>query len=175
MKKLAQYVSLHPHSIIQKTEIIDEHYRNSVQRKINGRVKVMVITVSRLHVVRYKITFDKYVNDTGYNDMKTVVAFSGTVKDGEIGYTDLDVNKFSKKELPDKFHSDEYKVLLVAEKYQPGFDESLLHTMYVDKPLSGIKAVQTLSHLNRTRPGKEDTFVLDFINDSLEIKGLLQP
>ncbi|MEE3808247.1 type I restriction endonuclease [Lysinibacillus fusiformis] len=174
-KKLAQYVSLHPHSIAQKTEIIIEHYRNFVQRKIGGRAKAMVVTASRLHAVRYKIAFDKYINDMGYNDMKTVVAFSGTVKDGDIGYTEPDMNKFSDKELPEKFHSDEYKVLLVAEKYQTGFDEPLLHTMYVDKPLSGIKAVQTLSRLNRTCPGKEDTFVLDFINDPEDIKESFQP
>lgn len=174
-KKLAQYVSLHPHSIAQKTEIIIEHYRNFVQRKIGGRAKAMVVTASRLHAVRYKIAFDKYINDMGYHDMKTVVAFSGTVKDGDIGYTEPDMNKFSDKELPEKFHSDEYKVLLVAEKYQTGFDEPLLHTMYVDKPLSGIKAVQTLSRLNRTCPGKEDTFVLDFINDPEDIKESFQP
>lgn len=174
-KKLAQYVSLHPHSIAQKTEIIIEHYRNFVQRKIGGRAKAMVVTASRLHAVRYKIAFDKYINEMGYDDLKTVVAFSGTVKDGEISYTEPDMNKFSDKELPEKFHSDEYKVLLVAEKYQTGFDEPLLHTMYVDKPLSGIKAVQTLSRLNRTCPGKEDTFVLDFVNDPEDMKASFQP
>lgn len=174
-KKLAQYVSLHPHSIAQKTEIIIEHYRNFVKRKIGGRAKAMVVTASRLHAVRYKIAFDKYIHDMGYDDLKTVVAFSGTVKDGELNYTEPDMNKFSEKELPEKFNSDEYKVLLVAEKYQTGFDEPLLHTMYVDKPLSGIKAVQTLSRLNRTCPGKEDTFVLDFINDPEDIKASFQP
>lgn len=174
-KKLAQYVSLHPHSIAQKTEIIIEHYRNFVQRKIGGRAKAMVVTASRLHAVRYKIAFDKYINEMGYDDLKTVVAFSGTVKDGEINYTEPDMNSFSEKELPEKFNSDEYKVLLVAEKYQTGFDEPLLHTMYVDKPLSGIKAVQTLSRLNRTCPGKEDTFVLDFVNDPEDMKASFQP
>ncbi|MFS0878697.1 type I restriction endonuclease subunit R [Metabacillus niabensis] len=174
-KKLAQYVSLHPHSIAQKTEIIIEHYRNFVKRKIGGRAKAMVVTASRLHAVRYKIAFDKYIDEKGYDDLKTVVAFSGTVKDGKISYTEPDMNKFSEKELPEKFNSDEYKVLLVAEKYQTGFDEPLLHTMYVDKPLSGIKAVQTLSRLNRTCPGKEDTFVLDFVNDPEDIKASFQP
>lgn len=174
-KKLAQYVSLHPHSIVQKTEIIIEHYRNFVKRKIGGRAKAMVVTASRLHAVRYKIAFDKYIDEKGYEDLKTVVAFSGTVKDGEISYTEPDMNKFSEKELPEKFNSDEFKVLLVAEKYQTGFDEPLLHTMYVDKPLSGIKAVQTLSRLNRTCPGKEDTFVLDFVNDPEDIKASFQP
>lgn len=135
----------------------------------------MVVTASRLHAVRYKIAFDQYINKMGYDDLKTVVAFSGIVKDGEIPYSEPDMNGFSEKELPDKFNSDEYKVLLVAEKYQTGFDEPLLHTMYVDKPLSGIKAVQTLSRLNRTCPGKDDTFVLDFVNNHEEIKASFQP
>lgn len=174
-KKLAQYVSLHPHNIAQKTEIIIEHYRNFTRHKIGGRAKAMVVTASRLHAVRYKIAFDQYIEKMGYDDLKTVVAFSGIVKDGAIPYTEPDMNGFSERELPDKFNSDEYKVLLVAEKYQTGFDEPLLHTMYVDKPLSGIKAVQTLSRLNRTCPGKEDTFVLDFVNDPEEIKASFQP
>lgn len=174
-KKLAQYVSLHPHNIAQKTEIIIEHYRNFTRHKIGGRAKAMVVTASRLHAVRYKIAFDQYINEMGYDDLKTVVAFSGIVKDGAIPYSEPDMNDFSEKELPDKFNSDEYKVLLVAEKYQTGFDEPLLHTMYVDKPLSGIKAVQTLSRLNRTCPGKDDTFVLDFVNDPEDIKSSFQP
>jgi type I restriction enzyme R subunit len=174
-KKLAQYVSLHPHNISQKTEIIIEHYRNFTRQKIGGRAKAMVVTASRLHAVRYKIAFDKYINKMGYANLKTIVAFSGIVKDGNLPYTETDMNGFSEKELPDKFHSDEYKVLLVAEKYQTGFDEPLLHTMYVDKPLSGIKAVQTLSRLNRKCPGKDDTFVLDFVNDPEDIKASFQP
>ncbi|MEK5068593.1 type I restriction endonuclease subunit R [Sporosarcina sp. FSL K6-1508] len=174
-KKLAQYVSLHPHSIAQKTEIIIEHYRNFTSKKIDGRAKAMVVTSSRLHAVRYKIAFDKYIDEMGYDDLKTVVAFSGTVKDGEIPYTETDMNGFSDKELPTKFNSDEYQLLLVAEKYQTGFDEPLLHTMYVDKPLNSIKAVQTLSRLNRTCPGKDDTFVLDFVNNPEEIKDSFQP
>lgn len=174
-KKLAQYVSLHPHNIAQKTEIIIEHYRNFTRQKIGGRAKAMVVTGSRLHAVRYKIAFDQYIDKMGYDDLKTIVAFSGVVKDGELPYTESDMNGFSEKELTDKFNSDEYKVLLVAEKYQTGFDEPLLHTMYVDKPLSGIKAVQTLSRLNRTCPGKDDTFVLDFVNDPEEIKSSFQP
>lgn len=174
-KKLAQYVSLHPHNIAQKTEIIIEHYRNFTRQKIGGRAKAMVVTASRLHAVRYKIAFDEYINKMGYHELKTVVAFSGIVKDGELPYSEPDMNGFGEKELPEKFSSDEYKVLLVAEKYQTGFDEPLLHTMYVDKPLSGIKAVQTLSRLNRTCPGKDDTFVLDFVNDIEEIKASFQP
>lgn len=174
-KKLAQYVSLHPHNIAQKTEIVIEHFRNFTRHKIGGRAKAMVVTSSRLHAVRYKLAFDEYIEKMGYNDLKTLVAFSGTVKDGEIPYTEADMNGFSEKELPKKFHTDDYKVLLVAEKYQTGFDEPLLHTMYVDKPLSGIKAVQTLSRLNRTCPGKDDTFILDFVNEPEEIKKAFQP
>ncbi|MFK8795647.1 type I restriction endonuclease subunit R [Planococcus plakortidis] len=174
-KKLAQYVSLHPHNIAQKTEIIVEHYRNFTQHKIGGRAKAMVVTASRLHAVRYKLAFDKYIKAQGYTDLQTIVAFSGTVNDGEVPYTEPEMNGFSEKELPKKFHSDDYKVLLVAEKYQTGFDEPLLHTMYVDKPLSGIKAVQTLSRLNRTCPGKDDTFILDFVNDPEEIQASFQP
>ncbi len=161
--------------LLKKTEIIIEHYRNFTRQKIGGRAKAMVVTASRLHAVRYKIAFDQYIDKMGYEDLKTVVAFSGIVKDDEIPYSEQDMNGFSEKELPEKFNSDEYKVLLVAEKYQTGFDEPLLHTMYVDKPLSGIKAVQTLSRLNRTCPGKEDTFVLDFVNDTEEIKDSFQP
>lgn len=174
-KKLAQYVSLHPHNIAQKTEIIVEHYRNFTRHKIGGRAKAMVVTASRLHAVRYKLAFDKYIKEQGYTDLQTIVAFSGTVNDGELPYTEPEMNGFSEKELPEKFHSDDYKVLLVAEKYQTGFDEPLLHTMYVDKPLSGIKAVQTLSRLNRTCPGKDDTFILDFVNDPDEIQASFQP
>jgi type I restriction enzyme R subunit len=152
-----------------------EHYRQVSRHKIGGRAKAMVVTGSRLHAVRYKQAFDKYIQAKGYEDLKAVVAFSGKVEDKGISYTEAGMNKFGEKELPDKFHTDEYKVLLVAEKYQTGFDEPLLHTMYVDKPLSGVKAVQTLSRLNRICKGKEDTFVLDFVNDAEEIQKAFQP
>ena len=174
-KQIAKYVSLHPHNIAQKTEIIIEHYRQVSRHKIGGRAKAMVVTGSRLHAVRYKQAFDKYIEAKEYNDLKAVVAFSGTVEDKGVSYTEPDMNSFGEKELPEKFASDEYKVLLVAEKYQTGFDQPLLHTMYVDKPLSGIKAVQTLSRLNRTCKGKNDTFVLDFVNDAEEIQKAFQP
>src|SRR5690606_630948 len=165
-KQIAKYVSLHPHNVAQKTEIMIEHYRQVTRHKIGGRAKAMVVTGSRLHAVKYKQAFDKYIKVKGYDDLKAIVAFSGTVQDGGISYTEPDMNGFGEKELPEKFHQDEYKVLLVAEKYQTGFDEPLLHTMYVDKPLDGIKAVQTLSRLNRTCKGKNDTFVLDFVNEA---------
>ncbi|UCZ53721.1 DEAD/DEAH box helicase family protein [Bacillus shivajii] len=173
-RQIARYVSLHPHNIAQKTEIMVEHFRKVTRHKINGRAKAMVVTGSRLHAVRYKIAFDKYLKAKGYTDLRTVVAFSGTVEDSGIPYTEAELNEFSEKELPEKFHTDDYQVLLVAEKYQTGFDEPLLHTMYVDKPLDGIKAVQTLSRLNRTCKGKDDTFILDFVNDPETIQAAFQ-
>lgn len=173
-KQIARYVSLHPHNIAQKAEIMVEHFRNVTRHKINGRAKSMVVTSSRLHAVRYKHAFDKYLKAKGYNDVQTLVAFSGAVDDAGGPYTEANMNEISENELPDKFHSDDYQVLIVAEKYQTGFDEPLLHTMYVDKPLDGIKAVQTLSRLNRTCRGKDDTFVLDFVNDPETIQAAFQ-
>lgn len=173
-QEIARFVSLHPHSIAQKTAIIVEHYRRVTQHKIGGRAKAMLATRSRLHAVRYKHAFDAYIKQHNYTDMKTLIAFSGTVDDDGISYTEAGMNDFSENELPDKFSGSEYQVLIVAEKYQTGFDEPLLHTMYVDKPLSGIKAVQTLSRLNRTCRGKEDTFVLDFVNDPDVIQAAFQ-
>lgn len=173
-RQIARYVSLHPHNIAQKAEIMVEHFRNVTRHKINGRAKAMVVTSSRLHAVRYKHAFDKYLKAKGYTDLRTLVAFSGTVEDNGLSYTEAEMNEFSEKELPEKFHSNDYQVLIVAEKYQTGFDEPLLHTMYVDKPLDGIKAVQTLSRLNRTCKGKDDTFILDFVNDAETIQAAFQ-
>ncbi len=178
-RALARFVSLHPHNIAQKTEVMVEHFHHFTRHKIGGRAKAMVVTSSRLHAVRYKQEFDKYIAEKGYTGIKTLVAFSGTVTDPDIPgkeYTEVGMNKgIKEKGLPEKFATDEYQVLLVAEKYQTGFDQPLLHTMYVDKRLSGIQAVQTLSRLNRTHPGKESTFVLDFVNDTQEILDAFQP
>ncbi|AEE92345.1 putative type I restriction-modification system (HsdR) [Tepidanaerobacter acetatoxydans Re1] len=174
-KALTRYVSLHPHNIAQKTEIMVEHFRNVTSHKIGGRAKAMVVTSSRLHAVRYKHAFDEYIKKKGYKGLKTLVAFSGIVRDEGIEYTESDMNGFKESELPERFATDEYQVLLVAEKYQTGFDQPLLHTMYVDKKLSGVKAVQTLSRLNRTCPGKEDTFVLDFVNKAEDIQEAFKP
>ena len=172
-KALSRFLNLHPHNLRQKVEIIIEHFRVFTRSKIGGRAKAMIVTGSRLHAVRYKQTVDKYIEEKGYKDLKALVAFSGTVDDPDIpnvSYTEVKMNNGVKeKELPDKFESYEYHVLIVAEKYQTGFDQPLLHTMYVDKRLSGVQAVQTLSRLNRTAPGKIDTFVLDFVNDRQEI------
>ena len=172
-KALARFMRLHPHNIAQKTEVIVEHFNTMTRHKIGGRAKAMVVTGSRLEAVRYKLGFDRYIAEKGYS-IKTLVAFSGTVTDDKMPektYTEEGMNLgIREKELPDKFATVEYQVLLVAEKYQTGFDQPLLHTMYVDKRLAGIQAVQTLSRLNRTHPLKEDTFILDFVNEREEIQ-----
>jgi type I restriction enzyme R subunit len=176
-RAIGRFMSLHPHNLAQKTEVMVEHFRQVVSKKIGGIAKAMVVTSSRLHAVRYKEEFDKYILEKGYNDIKTIVAFSGKVIYGNApeGVTEVEMNGFSEKELPRKFASDEYQLLLVADKYQTGFDQPLLHTMYVDKKLSGVKAVQTLSRLNRMCAGKEDTFVLDFANETQDILDSFQP
>ena len=172
-RALARFMQLHPHNIAQKTEVMIEHFQSVTRLKIGGRAKAMVVTGSRLEAVRYKQSFDRYIGEKGY-DIKTLVAFSGAVEDDKapgVTYTEPGMNQgISEKELPEKFATPEYQVLLVAEKYQTGFDQPLLHTMYVDKRLAGIQAVQTLSRLNRVHPRKEDTFVLDFVNDREEIQ-----
>jgi type I restriction enzyme R subunit len=178
-RALARALTLHAVNLRTKTEVMVEHFRTHVKHKIGGRAKAMVVTDSRLHAVRYKLAFDKYISEKGYTDIKTLVAFSGTVYDPEIkgkSYTEVSMNDGIKEsELPEKFDSREYQVLLVAEKYQTGFDQPLLHTMYVDKKLTGLHAVQTLSRLNRTCPGKEDTFILDFRNKPEEIYKAFKP
>ncbi|MBU49065.1 MAG: restriction endonuclease subunit R [Deltaproteobacteria bacterium] len=179
-RALARFASLHPHNIAQKTEVMIEHFRQFIRHKIGGRAKAMVVTGSRLHAVKYKLEFDRYIKEKGYGDnIKCLVAFSGTVEDDvnpEVKYTEVEMNEgIKEKELPGKFDVDEFKILLVANKYQTGFDQPLLHTMYVDKRLSGIQAVQTLSRLNRTHKGKEDTFILDFRNEREEILASFQP
>ena len=178
-RALARFLTLHPHNIGQKTEVMVEHFNTHVKHKIGGRAKAMVVTDSRLHAVRYKQAFDDYIKANGYKDIKTLVAFSGVVEDPDFKgktWTEVGMNNGIKEtELPEKFDTHEYQVLLVAEKYQTGFDQPLLHTMYVDKKLSNIQAVQTLSRLNRTCAGKEDTFVLDFRNKPEEIYKAFKP
>ncbi|MFH1079151.1 MAG: DEAD/DEAH box helicase family protein, partial [Pseudomonadota bacterium] len=172
-RALARFLRLHPHNIAQKTEIMVEHFQAVTRHKIGGRAKAMVVTGSRLEAVRYKQSFDRYIKAKGY-PIKSLVAFSGTVQDDklpDVHYTEESMNNgVREKELPEKFATPEYQVLLVAEKYQTGFDQPLLHTMFVDKRLAGIQAVQSLSRLNRIHPLKEDTFVLDFVNDREEIR-----
>lgn len=176
-RSLGRFLTLHPHNIAQRVTVMVEHFRQFTRPRIGGKAKAMVVTRSRLHALRYKREFDRYLAEHRYGDMKALVAFSGAVIDPEDGgsYSEPEINGFGEKELPDKFDTDDYQVLIVAEKYQTGFDQPLLHTMYVDKPLKGLSAVQTLSRLNRTSPGKEDTFVLDFANDAEDIKEAFKP
>lgn len=181
LKAIQRYESLHPHNLQQKTAIIVETFRSVTKNKIDGNAKAMVVTASRLHAIRYYHEFKRYLELKGYHDLEILVAFSGIVKDGEEEYTEEGINKrkdgtrVKESQLPAEFHKDEYAMLIVAEKYQTGFDEPLLHTMFVDKKLKGVKAVQTLSRLNRTCPGKTDTFVLDFVNTAEEIKEAFEP
>lgn len=181
VKAIQKFETLHPHNISQKTSIMLEHFRNVTMHKMNGRAKAMVVTASRLHAVRYVHEFKKQIEEKGYTDLDVLVAFSGEVIDDGEPYTEEKINKtkdgetIKEKALPEAFHTDDFGMLIVAEKYQTGFDEPLLHTMFVDKPLSGVKAVQTLSRLNRTAPGKQDTFVLDFVNSAEDIRKSFEP
>ncbi|WP_294215897.1 type I restriction endonuclease [uncultured Chryseobacterium sp.] len=177
-KAIGKYVSLHPHNLAQKTEVIIEHFREVVSKKIGGRAKAMLVCGSRLHAKRYFEEFRRYIQEKKYeNEIKVLVAFSGKVKDDNYldGVSEPELTGYGERELPEIFDTEEYKILIVADKYQTGFDQPLLHTMYVDKKLSGVKAVQTLSRLNRICPGKEDTFVLDFVNDRQTIMDSFQP
>jgi len=183
-RALAKFMSLHPHNIEQKTEVMVEHFRQKVRGQLGGRAKAMVVTSSRLHAVRYKQAFDHYFTEHGINDMRSLVAFSGTVRDPETGleFTEPGMNidcvtgsQISEKQLPARFDSPDYQVLLVANKYQTGFDQPLLCAMYVDKRLDGVQAVQTLSRLNRMTAGKEDPFVLDFVNEADDIYRAFKP
>ena len=183
-RALAKFMSLHPHNLEQKTEVMVEHFRQKVRNHLGGRAKAMVVTSSRLHAVRYMKAFERYIVDNGYTDIRPLVAFSGTVKDPETGmeYTEPGMNTdfvsgkpISEKQLPERFNSPDYQVLLVANKYQTGFDQPLLCAMYVDKRLDGVQAVQTLSRLNRKIPGKENPFVLDFVNEADDIYRAFKP
>jgi type I restriction enzyme R subunit len=183
-RALAKFASLHPHNIEQKTEVMVEHFRRSVKHRLGGRAKAMVVTSSRLHAVRYKLAFERYIAEHGYTDIRPLVAFSGTVVDPETEkeYTEPGMNPdvvngkpISEVQLPGRFDSPDYQVLLVANKYQTGFDQPRLHTMYVDKRLDGVQAVQTLSRLNRMIPGKDAPFVLDFVNDAENIFRAFKP
>lgn len=183
-RALAKFMSLHPHNIEQKTEVIVEHFRRSVMQRLGGRGKAMVVTSSRLHAVRYKLAFERYLAENGYQDVRPLVAFSGKVTDPETGieYTEPGMNTdvvtgkpIGEAALPSRFETLDYQVLLVANKYQTGFDQPRLCAMYVDKRLDGVQAVQTLSRLNRMIPGKDEPFVLDFVNDTENIYRAFKP
>lgn len=178
-KVLGQFLELHPVNIEQVIAVIVEHFRLRVMQELGGRAKAMVVTGSRLVAVKYKRAFDHYIKDKGYTGIRALVAFSGTVEDPDdpgSAFTEVGMNDgLPEKELPERFGGDEYRVLIVADKYQTGFDQPLLQTMYVVKRLGGVQAVQTLSRLNRIAPGKTKTFVLDFRNEEADIFKAFKP
>jgi len=172
---LKSFVELHPHAIGEKVRIMVEHFAAQVQNEIGGKAKAMIVTRSRLHAVRYKLAVDKYLAERGY-PFKALVAFSGTVRDGGQSYTEAGMNGFPETQTAKTFERPENRFLIVANKFQTGFDQPFLHTMYVDKKLGGVNAVQTLSRLNRTLPPeKKGTMVLDFANEADAIKAAFEP
>lgn len=181
VRAIARYQSFHPWVLRQKTEVMIEQFRSVTKKEISGQAKAMVVTPSRLHAVRYMQEFKAYIKEKGYTDLDVLVAFSGSVNVEGTEYTEPSLNvtksgdRISEKQLKEAFHTEDFNILIVAEKYQTGFDEPLLHTMFVDKKLRGVKAVQTLSRLNRTTSGKKDTFILDFVNSEEDIREAFQP
>ena len=176
MKKIRQLALLSAENIDQRVRIIADHFRASVMSELGGAAKAMVITSSRLEAVRYKLAMDAYLAERGYTDMKALVAFSGKVKDGETEYTETGMNGFSEAKTAAVFDAEGYRLLLVADKYQTGFDQPKLCAMYIMKKLFGVNAVQTLSRLNRICPPYEkQTFVLDFANSYEDMQKAFAP
>lgn len=179
-KVIRRFEELHPYNISQKAQIIVETFLSTTSKAIGGKGKMMVVTSSRLAAVRYYHEVKRYIEEKGYTNVDVLVAFSGAIKDGGDEHTEgsLNVRKdgshISEEQTKAEFHEN-FNVLIVAEKYQTGFDEPLLHTMIVDKKLRGVKCVQTLSRLNRICPGKNDTFILDFVNTAEDIQEAFQP
>lgn len=178
--RLGQWVRLHDYNIAQKVKVIIEHYRQTVMGLLNGHAKAMVVTGSRKEAVRYKLEFDKYIKKNKYSQLVAMVAFSGEVEfnpddpnsEGLLGekFTETSMNPDLKgRDMRKAFDSREFHVMIVAQKFQTGFDQPKLCAMYVDKKLGGLECVQTLSRLNRTFPGKSETYVLDFFNDPAEV------
>ncbi len=177
--RIFRWVKLHPYNIEQKVEVIVEHFRKHVGALLNGQAKAMVVTDSRKAAVRYKLALEKYIADKGYQDVHALVAFSGDVEDKDSGsdpFNERNMNPGLKgRDLRDAFDTDEYQVMIVANKFQTGFDQPKLCAMYVDKKLKGVDCVQTLSRLNRTHPGKDEPFVLDFVNDPEDVLDAFRP
>jgi len=176
--KLNQWVILHAHNISQKVKVIVEHFKTNVKDCLHGQAKAMIVTSSRKTAVRYKLALDKYVKEQGYSDIVTMVAFSGEVQDNDISYTESNMNPYLKgRDMREAFDSEDYQLMLVANKFQTGFDQPKLCAMYVDKKLGGVECVQTLSRLNRDYPGKKETgtFVLDFYNNPEDILAAFLP
>lgn len=179
-KIIKKFQELHPYNIQQKSQIIVETFRETTKKQIGGRGKMMVVTSSRLAAVRYFHEIKRYIEQKKYDDVEILIAFSGAIKDGEFEYTETSLNKRKdgstiKESQTKKEFRENFNVLIVAEKYQTGFDEPLLHTMIVDKKLKSVKAVQTLSRLNRICEGKDSTFILDFVNTEEEIREAFEP
>ena len=174
---LRNYVEGHEFAILEKSKIMIDHFNRDVHRKIKGEAKAMVVTKSIISAIKYKQAFDEYLKEIN-SPFKAIVAFSGSKEYKGVSYTENEMNSFDehKNDIPKNFKKSEYKFLIVANKYQTGFDQPFLHTMYVDKKLSGVQAVQTLSRLNRAnKPYKKDTFVLDFYNSTEDIKEAFEP
>ena len=176
LRALTNYVDLQPHSIETKTRIILEHFTARTAKMIEGKGRAMLVTPSRLHCVRYKLEFDRQMREMGL-DYGCLVAFSSTVHDtdNEQDYTEDGMNELPLRvSIADSFKSPEYRILVVSNKFQTGFDEPLLQTMYVDKRLDGLQCVQSLSRLNRVATGKTDTLVLDFVNEPEQVREAFQ-
>ncbi len=171
---LKRFVELSPHAIDRKVEIIVEHFATQVQERIAGQAKAMIVTRSRLHALRYMLAMQRHIEASQHN-FGVLVAFSDSVEDGGRTYTESGMNGFSETQTAANFDTPEYRFLIVANKFQTGFDQPLLHTMYVDKQLGGVGAVQTLSRLNRTHPDKRETMVLDFANEADAIQKAFEP
>jgi type I restriction enzyme R subunit len=174
MKSIMGWVRLHPYNIAQKVQVVVEHHRQYVGPLLQGKAKSMVVVASRIEAVRWQLAMEKYIKEHGYK-LRTLVAFSGEVSDEVSGPDDFTENSVSLnptlkgREISEAFKTDEFQILLVANKFQTGFDQKLLCGMYVDKRLAGIQAVQTLSRLNRAYPGKDTTYVVDFVNEAEDI------
>lgn len=174
LKGIMRWVKLHSYNISQKVQVVVEHFRDNVAPLLDGQGKAMVVVSSRLEAVRWQLAINKYIQAQGYK-ISTLVAFSGEINDPQSGpepftETSQTLNpNLKRRDIRDAFDTDEFQILLVANKFQTGFDQSLLCGMYVDKRLAGIAAVQTLSRLNRAYPGKDTTYVVDFVNDPEEI------
>ncbi|MGH8557351.1 MAG: type I restriction endonuclease subunit R, partial [Methylococcales bacterium] len=183
-RRVARFASLHPTAIGQKVEVIIEHFRRHVMKGLNGHAKAMIVTQSREHALRYFFGVRDYIKAEGYTDLKPLVAFSGDLSVEGESYSESGLNGFSETELPGRFdgfkadgspYPDQYQILIVAEKYQTGFDQPKLCAMYVDRKLAGLQAVQTLSRLNRTRADKDQTYILDFQNTIEDIQTAFRP
>ena len=174
---MMKYVNENPYVIGYKADMMLAHFMDKTVHKIGGRAKAMVVTSSRAHAVKYKQALDKLIAEKYNGAIKTLVAFSGEVDINDHKYTEESMNGYGIKDaaIAHQFEDDHYRILIVANKFQTGFDQTLLHTMYVDKQMGGVQAIQTLSRLNRCEKGKQDTMVIDFVNKQEDIQKAFQP